>query len=496
MRTKLEKRIVRDPSTSNTNYRFLYQAGAVVCHLLLYVPFPVILTVRYFEPQWIHALLFAFNFIFGLLGYGVQWIGMRILRVEKNRDEVFDAESSGKHYQASEAVLVHVLAVGVFFLMYTVGAAMVQTFSEQTVRQSLIPVLIAGGCAAMTEIGGYLYFVPHAVLVSLRQVYFSGVVCFINFIITLVYRLGKISFVFSTMNTLCLLIMMGCFMLLLNQEYITKPYGGKVARGINDSAKGYSVRVVLIAIAAIIIVSIAVMSLITAIVSMLAAILKFFVARAVAKKSYSGVEEVRGVLDENIAGSVLQMSSSQTDIWMVLFCIIFLIGILGALILMIPAMRAWAKRMLDAFKRFFAFLFKRPQFRKRRRLIQRDYLNFVDTVEETRGARNDGRMDAKDISDYKVFLNQLETYETIEKKIGFAYAVVAVQLRHKNCSVRMDDTPRQISEKVQKRNLISDIAELTSVFEQIQYEEKTFVQGDLHAQATLDRLCVLLSMYL
>jgi hypothetical protein len=60
----------------------------------------------------------------------------------------------------------------------------------------------------------------------------------------------------------------------------------------------------------------------------------------------------------------------------------------------------------------------------------------------------------------------------------------------------MDDTPRQIVEKVRSRDLISDIEELTADFEQIRYEEKMFAPGDPRAQATLNRLCVLVSIYL
>ena len=476
-----------DNAVKNTNSdrSRLYQTGAVAVYLLVALPCCANFTMPFFS-QWYLKLLFLLLFIgCALAGYGLQLLGARLFHMER-KEQVFTYEDTTRRYRPEQAIIVHLGAVPIFFLSLRLGWLLLFHFGHYD-SYSIIPYTVALFAFVMTELGGYLWFIPYNSLISMRRIGTIGVILFINCLITF----SSPTSLFGILNLTALCMTIALFVLLLNQSFITRPYGGKIARGINDESKVYSARIVGIALGGVAAASVLMTSFIAAIVKLFYAIVKFCMA-GMAVVNSADDREINEIYMEDLAGQALKLPRGQADYWTTVFVILAVLSILVIVILFTPSLREKAQQIWAYIKEIFYFLFT-PHSELRKNRSRREYLNFVDVVEQTNTASKTALRPADNIKTYTDFRRQLDALPTNDDKIRYAYAVAAAQLRHQRCGVGLSDTPREIARKVKSHGLVDDIERLTADFERIQYENEPLVHS---GEVTLERLCALIRGYL
>ena len=473
---------------TNTDYSTLYQIGAVACYFLVALPFCAMFTLPFFAQWYVQVFLLVLFLSCGLAGYGLQMLGARLFHLER-KQKVFTYEDTTRRYRFEQAIAVHIGTVVIFLLSMRLGWALLFSFGSYYDEFSIVPYTVAVFCAVMTELGGYLWFIPYNTLISMRRIGTVGVALLINFLISFSQNLHLP--LFTVLNLSALLLTITLFVLLLNQAFITRPYGGKIARGINDEAKRYSARIVGLAIACISGATVVTMACISAVVSLWYAIVKFVLARSVAQ-STADDEAVREILEQDLAGEVLKLPRGQADYWVAVFAVLIVICVVVIYILATPGIKEKLRELWAYLKEVFFFLFQ-PHSAWRKQRARQEYLNFVDTVEQTNASTGRQRRPADNIKTYTDFIHQLDALSTNDDKIRYAYAVAAAQLRHQRCGVGLSDTPREIARKVKEHGLVDDIDRLTADFERIQYENGPLEHS---GTVTLERLCILVRSYL
>lgn len=470
---------------ANTDYSRFYQTGAAAVYILAALPFCTKFTMPYFGQWYLQMLLLLLFVGCALAGYGMQILGARIFHLHR-KEMVFTYEDTTRRYRFERAIIVHLGTLVIFFLTMRLGWTLLFYFGNYYDEYSIIPYSIALFCAVMVELGGYLWFIPYNTLISMRRIGTIGVVLLINFLVTGGYQ--QTLFGFLNLFALCMTITL--FVLLLNQAFITRPYGGKIARGINDEAKRYSARIVATALACIAGVSIVTMSFITSMVSLWYAFLKFCLA-GIAKNNNADDREIREIYEQDLAGEVLKLPRGEADYWILVFAALCVICIVTLIILFTPGLKDKIREWIAYLKEVLNFFFM-PHSERRKLRSRQEYLNFVDTVEQTNAAGNAVRP-AEHIKTYTDFKRQLDAIADNDDKIRYAYAVAAAQLRHQRCGVGLSDTPREIARKVREHGLVEDIDRLTADFERIQYEDGSLEHS---GTVTLERLCTLVRSYL
>ncbi len=470
---------------SNTDLTRWYRIGAIACYFLVALPFCAMFTMPFFPRWYIRVLLLVLYVGCGLAGYALQLLGARIFRLQR-KQMVYTYEDTTRRYRFEQAILVHIGTVILFFLFMRLGWSLLFHFGGYYDTYSIVPYTIAVLGAAMVELGGYLWFIPYNTLISMRRIGTIGVVLFINFIITF----SNPRSLFGIFNILALCLTIALFVLLLNQSFITRPYGGKIARGINDEAKLYSAKIVGLALMCVCFFSFVTMSLITSAVSLFYDIVKFFAA-GLAVQNNADDREIQEILNQDLAGEVLKLPRGQADYWVAVFAILAVLSVVIILILFVPGWREKFLAFWAYLKEVFYFFFL-PHSDWRKQHTRREYLNFVDTVEQT-GAGGSQLRPAEHIKTYTDFKRQLDAIDSNDDKIRYAYAVAAAQLRHQRCGVGLADTPREIARKVREHGLVEDIDRLTADFERIQYEDGPLEHS---GTVTLERLCTLIRSYL
>ena len=470
---------------SNTDYSRFYQTGAVAVYILAALPFCAKFTMPYFGQWYLRVMLLLLFIGCALAGYGLQMLGARLFHLQR-KEMVFTYEDTTRRYRFEQAIVVHIGTAAVFFLTMRLGWTLLYYFGNYYDEYSIIPYSIALFCAVMVELGGYLWFIPYNTLISMRRIGTIGVVLLINFLVTGGYQ----NTLFGNLNLLSLCMTIALFVLLLNQAFITRPYGGKIARGINDEAKLYSARIVGIALASIAGFSIVTMSFITSIVSLWYAFLKFCLA-GIAKNNNADDREIKEIYEQDLAGEALKLPRGEADYWIFVFVALCVISIVLLIVLFTPGLKDKIREWIAYLKEVLDFFFL-PHSERRKLRTRREYLNFVDTVEQTNTGGSSIRP-AEHIKTYTDFKRQLDAIPDNDGKIRYAYAVAASQLRHQRCGVGLSDTPREIARKVADRGLIEDIDRLTADFERIQYENAPL---DHSGTVTLERLCALVRGYL
>ena len=473
---------------TNTDYTTLYRIGAVACYFLVALPFCEMFTLPFFAQWYMQVFLLLLFVLCGLAGYGLQMLGARVFHLER-QERVFTYEDTTRRYRFEQAMTVHIGTLIIFFLSMRLGWELLFLFGSYYDAFSVVPYTVAVFCAVMTELGGYLWFIPYNTLISMRRIGTFGVLLLINFLISFSQNLRLPLFTFLNLGALLLTITL--FVLLLNQAFITRPYGGKIARGINDEAKRYSARIVGLAVACISGATVITMACISAVVSLWYAIVKFVLARSLAQSSADD-EAVRELLEQDLAGEVLKLPRGQADYWVAVFVILIAVSLIIIYILASPGIREKLRELWAYLREVFYFLFQ-PHSAWRRQRTRQEYLNFVDTVEQTNIAAGRQVRPADNIKTYTDFMRQLDALSTNDDKIRYAYAVAAAQLRHQRCGVGISDTPREIARKVREHGLVDDIDRLTADFERIQYENGPLEHS---GSVTLERLCTLIRTYL
>ena len=486
IKTKKTKTPDNAVKNTNTDLSRFYQMGAVAVYILVALPFCAKFTMSYFSQWYLQMFLIVLFVGCALAGYGLQMLGAKLFHLER-KAKVFTYEDTTKRYRPEQAILVHLGAIPIFFLTLHLGWTLLFYFGRYYDEYSIVPYSVALFCFVMTELGGYLWFIPYNTLISMRRIGTIGILLFINFIVTG----GHQNALFGNLNLLALCLTISLFVLLLNQAFITRPYGGKIARGINDESKVYSARIVGIALGCVGAASVLTMSLIAAVVSLFYAIVKFCAA-GMAVVDNADDREIQQIYEQDLAGEVLKLPKGQADYWATVFVILAVLSILVIVVLFTPSLREKVRNLWAYIKEIFYFLFT-PHSELRKTRTRREYLNFVDVVEQTNTASKTAIRPADNIKTYTDFKRQLDALPTNDDKIRYAYAVAAAQLRHQRCGVGLSDTPREIARKVRSHGLVDDIERLTADFERIQYENEPLVHS---GEVTLERLCALIRGYL
>lgn len=476
---------------TNTDFSPYYQAGAVACYLLVALPFCGMITIPSIDVPLVQAALMLWFLAAGVLGYAIQRFGAKILHIER-KPMVFSYEDRTKRYRLHEALFCHVAAVLIAMLASRAAWAILYRYAAYYGEYSVYPYAIALCTFFMVEFGGYLWFIPYNTLISMPRLGAVGFTLLCTFLLEKLLGFRTTYAVLTATNYLSLIPVISLFVLILNQAFITRPYGGKIARGINDAAKTYSARIVALALSCVALGTVVTMSVLVAVVKGWYAVLKFLLAQLVSRKTGGDEDEIKAVLEQDMAGELLELRQGQADYWVVVFVILTVIVIAFLLVLWIPSLREKAKELLLWLKEVFLFLFRSPS-ELRQKKQRRESLNFVDTEEKTRHPVSRIQLRTDDLRSYAEFERRLDTLENIGDKIRYAYAVTAVLLQDQRCDVKKSDTPREIAGKVKKRELIPDIDPLTGTFEHLHYEN---APPPPDSEQTLARLCVIVQNYL
>lgn len=470
---------------TNTDLSRFYQMGAVAVYILVALPFCANFTMPFFGQWYLKLLLLVLFVGCALAGYGLQLLGARLFRMER-KEQVYTYEDTTRRYRPEQAIIVHLGATPIFFLTLRLGWFLLYHFGHYD-EYSIVPYTLALFSFLMTELGGYLWFIPYNTLISMRRIGTVGILLLINCLMTF----SSPTSLFGILNLTALCMTIALFVLLLNQSFITRPYGGKIARGINDESKIYSARIVGIALGGVAAASVLMASFIAAVVKLFYAIIKFCMAGTAAVNNADD-REIKEIYMEDLAGQALKLPRGQADYWTTAFVIMSVLSILIIVILFTPSLRERALQIWAYIKEVLAFLFA-PHSEWRRVRTRREYLNFVDVVEQTNSADKTAVRPAGHIKTYTDFKRQLDALPSNDDKIRYAYAVAAAQLRHQRCGIGLSDTPREIARKVMAHGLIDDIDRLTADFERIQYENTPLEHS---GEVTLERLCALIRSYL
>ena len=484
----------RADAGGSTDYTRLYKAGAVLCYMGILVQLPYSLTSSMSEYPAGRILFFLLYFAGIPLGYAVQALSGKIFGLEQTALGDYSYEDSRRYYSFPKAFLCHFASAGVLIAVISLLGKYWYLYRSYYDYNSVIPLFVGLGTAAMTEVGGWLWFFPYNSLVSMSKIGVFGVIL----LILLILFFGRSAFGFgSVLDNVCLIFIclsIALFLLILNQSFITRSFGVGKLFGVNDNAKRYSVRIVGIYLAFVF----GAPFLLTVVLRLLLFILKILGRASIAMMIGAMPSEKKNDPGSAVitdGGGNAQQLQTQPPLpgWYLILIVLALVLAGVVLYLLFPAFRKKAKHGIEKLRAFIRSLLSlRFNFRSRRR-GKTENINYVDTEARTR-KRNSaffGRQD--NTPDYRDFERRLDALPTLSRKLRYAYAVAARLLIHQNCQINPSDTPRELSKKVQKRSLIPDIGDLTEVFEQVSYREKEMEGSD--AQNTLERLKVLVRQY-
>ncbi len=474
----------------NTDLTKLYKLGATLCYLLAALPFAAMFILPIFgqDAYGVQICILALLLACGFAGYGFQMLGGKLLRIQR-KPEVYSYEDKVRRYRIDQALVCHIGAAALFMIVEGIGWGLLYRYAAYYGEYSVYPYLIAIGAFCMAEFGGYLWFIPYNTLISTRNVAMMAFVMFGAFVLRKMLGFSDSDGfpVITAAQYLTLIPILILFVLLLNQAFITRPYGGKIARGINDAAKIYSARIVGIALGFVAMMSMVAMAVVVALTKLGYAIFKFFLAQLASMKSGGDIDEIRAILEADMAGALLDLPRRQSDNWMLIFIILAIVSITFLVVLFTPSLREKLIELWKYLREMWYHIWHTP-FEKRAKQT-RETLNFVDTEEKTRIHVRGNTVHTDNLRSYADFAKRLETLPTLEERIRYAYAVCAVRLRHQNLGVRPSDTPREIVRKVRANDTISDFDILTADFERLHYENAGLTENGAQ---TLQRLCVIL----
>lgn len=453
----------------NINYEPVYKGGATLCYLFVALPFCAVVTLPTVSIPFLQILALLYLILIGLAGYGLQILGAKILHVQR-KPSVYSYEDTTRRYRLREALICHLFVLPVFLNTGMLAMQVLRLYSDSFSGSSSFPTLLSLCAAFMLEFGAYLWFIPYNTLISTRRIGTISIALLIQWII-LVVIVGKWNQmpVLNAAYVLSLVLVIVLYLFLLNQAFITRPFGGKIARGINDAAKGYSIRIVGITLGCAAVCAVFAMSCLVVIVKAFYACVRFFFAMFI--KNTSGDEEkMEKVLSQtHLAEAYMRMQPKQAEYWVVVFAILAALAVLLLVVLSVPVVREKALALWKTFLEFIQFLLHPNKTVKQ--VQTTEFLNFTDTEEKTRHLRHKSRLYAEKVQSYADFQRKLDTLPSNKEKICFAYAVAAALLRHYNCGIRASDTPRELTVKVKKRDMIADMDSLTAVYETLRYAD-------------------------
>ncbi len=498
MKSSVRTEVISE-SAKNTDLSKLYQCGACICYVLLALPFvsmPIIPLLR--GAPWAMQLLP----LLGLtactaLGYGIQTLNGRFWNIQRSPVEL-SYEDIRRRYRPMQAIPCHIISLMIGLFSIRFGLHLLDLYAASYDAYSLYPLQLAMSAVFMTEFGGYLWFFPYQSLISMRRVGGMLLCLLINFVLTNLYNRGyqQMYGIYHGLNLLAEIAVIALVLILLNQTFLSRIYKGNVARGINDAAKKYSLRVVMIALSCIVLLPWIVYYVLFGIGKLIMYLLESAVVQS------TTAEADRPAVQEELRGELvdfLKMRDGESGQGSLLFLLLGVLSLALLLVLIVPDLREKVRNLWRCIKAFLVDLLHTPMSvrRKRRQQVveQQMLLSFTDTVESTRRRKKDTFSSIDHTETYRDFERRLKALTDPNEKIQYAYAVVAGQMQHQACHVVKSDTPREISEKVRKYDLIEDIAALTTIFEQLRYADSPALPQTEQDQ-TLERLCLLVKTYL
>lgn len=454
----------------NTNYEPVYKCGATLCYLFVALPFCAVVTLPTVSMPSLQILALLYLILIGCAGYGLQILGAKVLHVQR-KPSVYSYEDTTRRYRLREALICHLFVIPVFILTGMLAMQVLRLYTNSfSAGSSSFPTLLALCAAFMLEFGAYLWFIPYNTLISTRRIGTVSIALLIQWIILAVI-VGKWNQmpVLNSAYILSLVIVITLYLFLLNQAFITRPFGGKIARGINDAAKGYSIRIVGMTLGCAAMCAVFAMSCLVVIVKAFYAYVRFFFAMFI--KNTSGDEEkMEQVLSQtHLAEDYMRMQPKQAEYWVAVFAILAVLAVVLLVALSVPVVREKVLALWKTILEFFQFLLHPDKTVKPSQTTE--FLNFTDTEEKTRRLRQKNHLYAENVKSYADFQRKLDTLPSKNEKICFAYAVAAALLWHYNCGIRASDTPRELTVKVKKRDMIEDMDQLTAIYETLRYAD-------------------------
>ncbi|MCQ2430994.1 MAG: hypothetical protein MJ175_00160 [Clostridia bacterium] len=441
----------------NTDLSALYKAGAVLCYTFFICHYPCYISLTAFQASPHHLSILLFFILCTLCGYALQWLTGRIFRIRRQKTDAGYEDSVKHRYKPLQAIPVHIAAVFVYQFAHSLGFSLLKQYAEIYTRDSAEPVLLGLCAAAMIEAGAFFWFMPYEVLISQRSIKIAAFLIFAQIFINFfggALNVGP----FPVTEVIALFFAVLLFLLILNQENLTREYENRVSY-VNDASKLYSTGVIVLAVSLIM----CVVTTINEIVRVVFLLLEFVLGYALINFDGEGYQVEDCVGGESGQISQIMKSDAHTGNWVILVLAILFLGIF--LYMISPSLREkfrefW-KMLLDELAGFFGHKYEKAEKETTESPFDDQYENLIRKKDA-----------GSPLPSLKAYQKHCQTLPDDRARYEYAYAVYAQYMEQHCETVESSDTPRQRAGKVKGDTRFSPRTEpVTASFELIRYRE-------------------------
>ena len=263
---------------------------------------------------------------------------------------------------------------------------------------------------------------------------------------------------------------------LLNQSNIISIFSKAENTHISLSMRFYNAAVIGVLVLASLVILIAVLSVVIGL-SVIARIILFYTLGIVfaSKNSSNGNEYGNGSSSQNFFSEVIDVSDRSGGGTRVFFLLFFVLLVLvGAFFIISRRRDIWGsikrffERLSQAIVDLLGYIFKYREEKEDFRFIILDYKDEEIKIDEKSMSKGESS-NLKKGSIYRSYITKLSAIEGDSEKVKFSYRTLVSLWRAGNYKLCDSDTPREIMQKVHHRVSDASIAELTEIFEKIEY---------------------------
>lgn len=377
-------------------------------------------------------------------------------------------EATVKYFTPSRGIFGIILALAASGIVYALSA-------KNTVRGSLLPLLLATLTSVPIIVGTVVWFYPDHRLVSIKTLLVSAPLFFAAMILIAINSSGMgTGFI---VPAICLASFAISTLIMLNQINMQKSYMGTVVSYATLSDKRYNINTVLILIAFMLISSLFIYTILNGLrVIFLLCVAMLFMRNGGINNPSGNMSPEEISTEINILLFDNEKASNSVNFYAFIFFILLVIVFAAYMLIRkhTSGLRLLElfKRMIDGIIGFFYHIFNRidtltePQ--------KPTISNYIDehTTADVEGSR--GFSIEKDT--FEDFMRRLDRIGDSKKRLEFSYRTFVSLLHNTSVRIKRSDTPRQIAEKIAKADesfsaIVGSysIEEITKVFETAAY---------------------------
>ncbi|MBQ8509275.1 MAG: hypothetical protein IJ493_05135 [Clostridia bacterium] len=437
-----------------------------LCKLIASVGFAMFFTeIGCFLLDWIVGdvapkFLYVIPLLSFAAGYAVQ--GLVLLAFPKKRTNDYAYESTQKYFdrpRAAPALILAVIAALIskdMFFQFFLSLVREGKFEGTMDSYSLQPFLCAFVLFISAAAGSVIQFMPYHRIMSYR-----GIIVCSCITVVLVIVSG-----FSQFIGVCYAVYICCAVIIANQSHIMRAYQSLTVTKITPSARMYNLRTILLAL----LICAGACAMAYIFVAGLWRILEMLFLFVL----YTLLRDRGGATGEHQYPSYSSMGEmSNNDSFIGIFQIVGAVLMIGLLLIFLIFGRTMTFRgFLDGLKRWFnsfiASFMSTEVYEKSPEINYRDTVETVAVPKKSRVQRamSRGRLTLHD------FNSELSSLKSMEEKLEYSYAVILSLLSDMNLDLRVSDTPRELSHKIENGTTFGQIGVLTDIIERIKYADR------------------------